>query len=86
MKLHSIQSEKEFNDEQRERVRKFFLEVIDLCNKHRVTFILKTILLLQTNVIDGKLLDVAGFQYDKDSKISVPVFVDRMSKEEGALK
>jgi hypothetical protein len=79
MNLYPIPGTKDTTEEQNNALKSFMDEFIPLCNKHRVTFVMSSILFLQNRVIDGKLLDVAGFTYDKDAHLSLPVFVDTMS-------
>jgi hypothetical protein len=77
MKIHG--NKNPINKEGEQNLKEFFVELIDLCNKHRVTFVIKDIFLLRKEPHDGKLFDVAGFQYNEDEKMSFPVYVDRLS-------
>lgn len=79
MNLYKLPNQEELTEERKEELQRFFNELIDLCNKYRVTFAIGSTFLLQKEVIDGKLFNVTGFSYDEESKLSFPVFVDVMS-------
>jgi hypothetical protein len=57
----------------------FLKELIDLCNKYRIWVVLQATGYLRDEVMEGKLLDVAGFYYDEKVKNMLPYYVDRMS-------
>ena len=79
MKIHKIPEQKGLNENQEKSLHEFFLELVDLCNKYRVTFVVGKIFLLHKEVFDGKLLDLAGFRYSEKDECSYPVYIDRMS-------
>lgn len=81
MKIYKTPTTEDISDEKQKNLHEFFLKVIDLCNEYRITFSIGQIFFLRHEVFDGKLLDVAGFSYDKDSKHTYPVYIDRMSND-----
>ncbi len=67
------------NQDVQDDIHKFFLELVDLCNKYRVSISIKRIFGLHKVAHDGKLLDVAGFSYDEENQITNPVYIDTLS-------
>lgn len=78
-KIYKMPETKALNKEQETDLHSFFIELVALCNKYRVTFAIGKIFLLHKEAADGKLLDVAGFSYNKDDEHTYPVYVDRLS-------
>lgn len=57
----------------------FLKDLVGICNKHRVWVVLQATGYLRDEIMEGKLLDVAGFYYDEKNKNVLPYYVDRMS-------
>jgi hypothetical protein len=57
----------------------FLKDLVDLCNKRRIWVVLQATGYLRDEIMNGKLLDVAGFYYDEKVKNVLPYYVDRMS-------
>lgn len=57
----------------------FLKELVPLCNKHRVWVVLRSTGYLNTEPVQGILLDVAGFYYDEKSTNVLPYYVDTLS-------
>ena len=64
--------------EVKDSITNFMKELVDLCNHHRVWITVHSLGYLKNEVIEGKLLDVAGFTPNDEQRIIVPVYKNRM--------
>ena len=60
----------------------FFSELVEISNKYRICLLIKNILELRQEPIQGKLLDVMGYYLNEESGDIFPGFVDTLSGEE----
>jgi len=60
----------------------FFSELVKISNKYRIGLIIKNILELKSEPIQGKLLDVVGYYFDDESRDILPSFIDILSGKE----
>ena len=60
----------------------FFSQLVKISNKYRIGLIIKNILELKSEPIQGKLLDVVGYYFDDESRDILPSFIDILSGKE----
>ena len=80
MNVYHSKGSKEPSEIPNQNLKQFANDLIDLSNKYRIAVVLGNIMILKDYPVEGKLLDVAAYSYDAESKLSYPVFVDRLSK------
>lgn len=68
----------EVSEDTKHNLHNFFMELVDLCNKYRVSFVIEKIFCLPTT----SFLEVAGFYYDDTNKITLPAYRDTRTVEE----
>jgi len=79
MTVQPIPIEDDPPQEIKDQFEAFLKDLVLICNKHRTWVVLQASGYLRDEVMQGKLLDVAGFYYDEKIKNILPYYVDRMS-------
>jgi len=79
MPVHPIPVDNDPTQEIKDNLERFLKDLVVICNKHRVWAVLQATGYLRDEIMDGRLLDVAGFYYDEKQGNVLPYYVDRMS-------